>query len=346
VPTSAHRLPSGSQFGRTRMARPLVSVVIPCYNAGHCVEHALRSVLVQTVGLHNLEVIVVDDGSMDDSAGRARSVLSSAGVNYQVFAQANSGPSRARNLGIEAAAGEWIQFLDADDWLGPDKIAVQLAHVQGSGAPCDVVYSTWQRAVVHGSDWQVTGELRDPSIGNDAVLDLLADQNFLALGSYIVRAVTLQAVGGFDEQRDVIEDVHLLLRLAMHGDTFLKAPTPEPQMYYRQSETGQSSRDADAFVRGCFLNASMVDEWLREHGRLDVAAKTRLAWIYFGAARYFAGRSPSTFEDVMARLEALGIPLLPSQPGRLRILSWLVGFRAAASLAAQYRKVQAALRFP
>jgi glycosyltransferase involved in cell wall biosynthesis len=101
-------------------ASPTVSVVIPCYNGARFLRATLGSVLAQT---HlSCEVIVVDDGSTDDSAG----VAESFGPPVRVIRQPNQGESVARNRGIDEAQGEWIAFLDADDvWL-PEKTERQL----------------------------------------------------------------------------------------------------------------------------------------------------------------------------------------------------------------------------
>ena len=100
---------------------PRVSIIIPCYNAAPWIEETIRSALAQTHT--DREIIVIDDGSTDDSLRRARS-FEPKGV--QVVSQRNSGASAARNHGLRLATGDFIQFLDADDLLAPEKIAVQV----------------------------------------------------------------------------------------------------------------------------------------------------------------------------------------------------------------------------
>ncbi len=102
---------------------PTVSVVIPCFNAGRFLRAAIDSALGQTVP--PLEVIVIDDGSTDDSAAIAESF----GSPVHVIRQRNHGESHARNRGIEFARGDWIALLDADDVWTPEKTAIQLAAV-------------------------------------------------------------------------------------------------------------------------------------------------------------------------------------------------------------------------
>jgi glycosyltransferase involved in cell wall biosynthesis len=100
-------------------ARPRVSVVIPCYNAALFLAETIRSALGQTCA--PAEVIVVDDGSTDDSARVARSF----GPPVRLVCQPNQGESVARNRGVEEAAGEWVAFLDADDVWEPNKLELQ-----------------------------------------------------------------------------------------------------------------------------------------------------------------------------------------------------------------------------
>jgi glycosyltransferase involved in cell wall biosynthesis len=104
-----------------RECRPTVSVLIPAYNAGWCVRKAVDSVLAQD--WRDFEVIVVNDGSTDDTAA----VLAEYGQAIRVIDQPNGGMSNARNAGIRAARGEFIAFLDSDDWWLPTKLGRQVA---------------------------------------------------------------------------------------------------------------------------------------------------------------------------------------------------------------------------
>lgn len=110
-----------------------ISAVIPSYNSGKYVERAIRSVLAQTVRPH--EIIVVDDGSTDDTA----QVVKEFADNVIYIRQQNAGASAARNTGIKAATGSWIAFLDADDeWLA-DKLKLQVENLQSNP---DLVWTT------------------------------------------------------------------------------------------------------------------------------------------------------------------------------------------------------------
>ena len=116
------------------MPHPVVSVVIPCYRQSHFLPEALESVFAQTYP--GVEVIVVNDGSDDDTEAVAKRY----GDRVRYLYQENGGLSSARNAGIRVAAGEWIQLLDADDMLTPEKIALQVAAV-ADRPEVDIIYS-------------------------------------------------------------------------------------------------------------------------------------------------------------------------------------------------------------
>src|ERR1051325_2823539 len=101
---------------RELMSFPTISVVIPVYNGADTIARAIKSVLEQTYS--PLECIVVDDGSTDDTG----KVVASFGARVGYLRQANAGVSAARNAGVSRARGDWLAFLDADDWYYPDRL--------------------------------------------------------------------------------------------------------------------------------------------------------------------------------------------------------------------------------
>ena len=105
-------------------AIPRVSVIIPSFNRAHCIAGSVESVLAQT--FQDLEVIVVDDGSTDDT----QEVLARFGNRVRVIRQENGGVSAARNAGIRAARADWIAFQDSDDTWRPEKLQTQIDCLQ------------------------------------------------------------------------------------------------------------------------------------------------------------------------------------------------------------------------
>ena len=121
------------------MTDPLISVVVPCYNAAPWLEATIKSVRAQT--WRRYEIILVDDGSNDGSGGIADRL---AGPDLKVVHQKNAGQCAALNHGLRLAQGEFIQFLDADDVLAPDKLTVQMQRLHDT-APGWIASGAWAR---------------------------------------------------------------------------------------------------------------------------------------------------------------------------------------------------------
>ncbi len=118
-----------------------ISVVLPAYNVGRYIAATLRSVAVQT--FRDFEILVVDDGSTDDTRRVAESVLSEyPGLRHRILTQPNGGVSRARNFGMRESAGAYVVCLDADDFVCPDFLALQ--HAAASAARADAVFMNFK----------------------------------------------------------------------------------------------------------------------------------------------------------------------------------------------------------
>ena len=190
---------------------PLVSIIIPCYNAGKFVGEAIQSALGQTYP--NKEVIVIDDGSTD----RSLEVIKSFGEKIRWETGVNRGGSVARNHGIELAKGELIQFLDADDLLHSRKLEkmVPIAVEKGPGflTICD-----WEMCSESGSLRSCRPNYSD----EDPLLHCL--HKSLIITSPIHWRAKLEEVKGFREDLPCCQEFDLHLRLASRGIKFFCIP--------------------------------------------------------------------------------------------------------------------------
>ena len=165
----------------------LISVVITAYNASKWIRATIDSIIAQTYPV--LEVIVIDDGSTDDTD----KVVASYGKNVKYIFQKNSGQPAARNVGIRMAQGNFIAFVDADDCWHPQKIEKQINLIQSQGW-------AW---VVNDSEWvNPDGEkLEFPSLliqeGN--ILNALMMGNFIISATPVIRRDVFDQVGYFNE---------------------------------------------------------------------------------------------------------------------------------------------------
>jgi glycosyltransferase involved in cell wall biosynthesis len=184
------------------MRKPIrISAVIPAYNYGRYLGRAIESVLAQTRPVD--EVIVIDDGSTDDTAA----VAASFGQRVRYIYKENRGLSAARNTGIRAAQGDWLAFLDADDCWRADKIQLQMESVERN-PDCALVYTSSSTFTLDG----VTNSYRaiDPSL----IWPTLRYQNCISGGSGVmVRKDVFLELDGFDETLTACEDWDMWVRI-------------------------------------------------------------------------------------------------------------------------------------
>jgi glycosyltransferase involved in cell wall biosynthesis len=208
---------------------PLISVVIPAFNAEKTIRQTIESVVNQT--LTDLEIIVINDGSTDSTIDVVNSVKDS---RLQVFSYPNEGVTVSRNRGVSKAVGEFISFLDADDLWIPNKLESQLQALR-SHPEASVAYS-WTNFI--DADGKFLSPCHRVKVTGDVYSKLLV-QNFLDNGSNIlVRADALKTIGGFDQSLSLAEDWDIGLRLAARYQFVV---VPEVQILYRVSPNTLSS---------------------------------------------------------------------------------------------------------
>ena len=194
---------------------PDISIIIPVFNRASLLRRAIESALGNEGA--KTEIIVVDDGSTDDSVQAAKSF----GLPVKVFRQPNAGPSAARNHGFARSSGKYVRFLDSDDWLLPGANAMQMDVMERTGA--DVCYGDWRNAFegpddhgAHETELQSIGPMDDP-------VETLLDDKWNPPFCYLMRREAVDAVGGWDENRALagIEDFDFILRVALHDSRFV-----------------------------------------------------------------------------------------------------------------------------
>jgi glycosyltransferase involved in cell wall biosynthesis len=212
-----------------------VTVVMPCYNGERFVAEAIESVLAQTYA--DIELIVVDDGSTDGSL----TVVRGYGDKVRCLTQANQGPSAARNHGIFSATGEYVAFLDADDYWEPRFVEVMVAALRQSNAT--LAYCGWQNVYMEGSS---PPPFIPPEYENqNKRITLLSNASLWPIHAMLTPRDALLDIGAFDVNLPACEDYDLWLKL-----TFTKpiVRVPEVFAYYRHhkalADTDKRGSDA------------------------------------------------------------------------------------------------------
>jgi glycosyltransferase involved in cell wall biosynthesis len=182
--------------------KAVVSVVIPCYNQGRFLATAIESVLNQSI--KDIEIIIVDDGSTDGLT----STVAQSFDNILYIHQQNKGLSAARNTGVEHCSGEYVLFLDADDWLLPGAIATNVAYLAGNPDAAFV-----SGAYMYVMELKQKTQVMTVEVDNDHYRNLL-QRNYIGM---IAAVLFRRAVIGdrpFDESLRACEDYDLYLRIA------------------------------------------------------------------------------------------------------------------------------------
>jgi len=223
---------------------PLISVVIPTYNRAAEICAAVDSILQQTYP--NVEAIVIDDGSTDDTQARLKRYRE----RVRVIHQANAGPSAAMNRGIPAARGEFVSFLGSDDLLLPHfaERCISLLHQTGNTVPVCITNAILQRTTGENGRSFDAARLR-PEIAEGLwrnVTEVLLTRFVLCGQTMVVRHDALERLHGFDEALGYLEDYDLALRLSLLGEWCFVA---EPLVVWRQSADSLSRKALNETVR-------------------------------------------------------------------------------------------------
>jgi glycosyltransferase involved in cell wall biosynthesis len=189
--------------------QPLVSVILPTYNRAHIIIKSVQSVLTQTY--HNFEVIVIDDGSTDNTKEIIMNIACKDSRLKYFRNDENKGPSVTRNVGINLARGELIAFADDDDEWFSDKLEKQVNLLQTLPEDFAVVYSGFYK-VIGTEKIYIPPKNIYPKEGS--ILNSLLKGNFVGTPSILVRKSALLDIGLFDEKLLMFEDWELVIRLS------------------------------------------------------------------------------------------------------------------------------------
>lgn len=239
-----------------------ITVIIPTYNRAELIGRAVRSVLDQTYT--NLEVIVVDDGSTDDTERRVQAIKDD---RLRYLRQKNAGASAARNAGVDQATAEIIAFQDSDDCWHPDKLEKQMRY-WSAHPECGLIYCAYTLHRVNGEELKIPdeGEIWGKLEGN--LFDTLLVNNTVGTPAMLFWKKYFQQVSGFDTSLEALEDWDLALRLSEHIPF---GYVSEPLLDAYQLMDGISTRTAGYYYTRC-RHISRYRSKLAEMGVLDSVA--------------------------------------------------------------------------
>lgn len=310
------------------MTQQLVSIVVPCYNAGPWLEETLESVRNQS--WPRVQTIVVNDGSTDNTLAIARRY---EGPGLQIVSQANRGLSAARNAGLRLAQGDYIQFLDADDLLAPAKIAVQVELLNRSPAGT-VAIGRWARFRRDPSRARFSPSAYWRDLGAEEYLaEVAATGNTVPVHAWLLPRKIVDDIGPFAEDLRVMEDHEYFARVVLRASGMRYADGA--CCYYRSFHAKSLSRLRDHSASRSMLRCVELIESHLLADRGDTARRSIAADYYQWLIYKLYPNHPDLMAVAKTRVEALGgSRLRPLMGRRARALARIFGWKAVQRLRA------------
>jgi glycosyltransferase involved in cell wall biosynthesis len=255
---------------------PLVSIIIPCFNAGRWLSEAINSCLQQTYP--NIEIIVINDGSTDNSL----EIIKSFEKQITWKSISHSGGNFARNLGFSLSQGKYIQFLDADDYISPEKIARQVSFLEPT--QLDILYGDWRHKYHLPNGTSFLGEIKISDTQID-ILESLLGTWWVALAAFLYRRTIIINSPGWDEKLFAAQDRDFLISLIINGAKAGYQPGCY-SIYRRYGNVTVSTRSKEFWIKSHCLVLKKHEEKLIQSNRLSDKYHHAIASSYFDLARH------------------------------------------------------------
>jgi len=306
----------------------LVSILIPVYNSASFLAETIRS--AQNQSWSNLEIIIVDDGSTDDSLAIAQSFSC---AQIKVHSQANQGAAAARNKAMSLAQGQWLQWLDGDDLISPNKIFAQIDRFRATGYPDQLLSSAWGSFYYRPRAAQFNPSPLWQDLAPADWLRYKLDCNvYMQTATWLTSRSLAEKIGPWNEVMKVDDDGEYFCRAISHCSSI--AFVPEAKVYYRKlGGTSLSTIGASNDKRQAQWQSMQIH--MQHLRRLEDSARTREACCKYVqlSMSIFYPESPKIVAEAASCLHEMGFELeLKSRSSRFGIAQKLFGHRFAESI--------------
>lgn len=314
----------------------IVSVIIPCFNAEKWIKEAIDSCLNQRYPA--IEIIVIDDGSNDNSLEIIKS--------YRDQIKWETGPNRggnyARNRGFALSKGEYIQYLDADDYILPKKIENQVRFLEDTGA--DVVYSDWrhQRHLPNGRI--ILEDIKVSGIQADILESLLADW-WVSPACLLFTRASVEKTGGWDENLKAGQDRDFFISVVMAGANVVYQAGCD-SIYRRYGNITVSTSSKVRYLENHIYILEKVEQKLREMDNFSNKYSYALAQSYFRIARGYLHTDYSKYLFFLDKTLTLAPNFKAKSSDRTAIFNLgqnIFGFQNIESIVVFYKRMKALL---
>lgn len=303
---------------------PLISVCIPCHNGAPWIAAVIDSILAQT--WPQVEIIVVDDGSTDES-GQIVAGYENCGVR---LIEASCGSAaKARNIALAASKGPWIQFLDADDLLEEGSIEAQMRALKTKPETIGVGQCARFQGECPNLSMVIEPAAKQPCQGARWLLqEFQRGEVMMQVGMFLISRVLIEKAGGWDEELTLIDDFEFFSRLLCHAEEVIY--TPQARVYYRSNLKGTlSGRKDRRSVESAYHSL------LRGTGHLlavqdDAETRQACADLLQDFIHTYYPDHPDLRDQMARRVTELGgSKRIPTGPPRFHQLRKLIGWRLA-----------------
>lgn len=286
----------------------LVSIIIPCFNAQRWLREAIDSCLQQTYP--QIEIILIDDASTDDSL---EIIKSYEGQIIWESLPENKGGCYARNCGFAISKGEYIQFLDADDYIFPEKITRQVDFLEATKA--DVVYGDWRHQLHLSDGTSILEEIKISGEQEDILESLIANW-WTAVASILYTRNAVENSDGWDENLAVAQDKDFFISVVMNGAK-VAYQSGCYSIYRRYGNVTVSTMSKSRWIKNHCIVLEKVEKRLLQSHKLSEKYRFAISICYFKLAR------ESLFYDYSLYLQLLE-KILVKQPNFKRISKQLI----------------------
>jgi glycosyltransferase involved in cell wall biosynthesis len=311
---------------------PLVSIIIPAYNSGPWIADTVRSAVSQT--WPNKEIIIVDDGSTDDTLSIAKSFESR---NVRVLEQANSGACRARNRGLEECQGDFIQWLDADDLLAPNKIAAQLKRCDDREGDTAILFSgAWGKFYYRPQKATFTPTCLWTSLKPiEWLIKRLENPVMMSPAAWLVSRRLTERAGNWDERLRRNQDGEYFFRVVL-SSSFVDFAS-DARCYYRRVNPGSISKETSlGALESVYLSLNLCAERVLAFEDTERTRKACVRKYQDFISLFLADASADTLdliEKTRRRIHELGGANAPVKIAqRYRLAQTILGRKRAANL--------------
>lgn len=314
------------------MNQPLVSVLMPSYNKAPYIGEAIESVLCQTY--RNLELIVVDDASTDGSWEIIQAYQKRFPYTIKAVQQPHSGGCAARNKAFALSSGKYIQYLDADDILNPEKIAAQMNVFTGTGEEDYVANGKWARFYTSDYRKENLSWGPHPSVQRDlSAIEWLLISHMSTPASWLTPCKLIKKAGPWDESLVINQDGEFFSRVVAQAK--LVKFVPGSIVYYRSNVPNSVSRNTVHSEAACSI-LKTINELEKIFTIYNVQEKARhlLSLKYLGFAFQYWMHDPDLVKTIFPKIGALSeisdLPGTPLQNMLVRTLGLKAGLRLHA----------------